>query len=383
MADQSSQPDSTPIQSEPATQVSDDAAHQPIDTSVLKPLRTYENDVAEVLRDRGTSKVAMAIAESRKKGQGESVGSEQETDASGQHHGTGTKMVMLSISLLLLLGGLAGAYFLYSKSPLAGQSPVSTQSQDQQPASLVQADSRVALYIDGLSANDILLKIKSEMSKPQAPGTIKEIVPAKTENGAPYRVSATDMANVMDIPAPGIILRTLQPEWMLGVYSDNAGDKSAFVVVKTDFFQNAFAGMLQWESLMPDDIRRYVYIQPASTYGIPASQPTTTQATTSDTISLAGKISNDTATNTTSDNASSTNASSTFGTNQSVPVFSSLRGSFKDEIVKNKDVRAFISGTGQTIFVYSFVDNSTLVIAENDGALSEIITRLENQAFMR
>ncbi len=113
---------------------------------------------------------------------------------------------------------------------------------------------------------------------------------------------------------------------MLGVYSDASGSRSVFAIVQTDFFQNAFAGMLQWEASMPYDLQNDVAWQPATT---------------------------------------------------------TIRGQFTDHIVRNADVREFTTPDGGTAFLYSFVDNTKLVFAANERALMEIQSRLEQQAFVR
>ena len=111
------------------------------------------------------------------------------------------------------------------------------------------------IAIDGLPASAIASKIRAETAKPQAPNTVKEIILAETQNGALVRASPADVLNAMGIAPPDMIVRTLQPEWMLGAYADASGTPSVFAVVETDFFQNAFAGMLQWEGTMPQNIQ--------------------------------------------------------------------------------------------------------------------------------
>jgi hypothetical protein len=58
-------------------------------------------------------------------------------------------------------------------------------------------------------------------------------------------------------------------------------------------------------------------------------------------------------------------------------------GSFQNQIVRNKDVRAFVGSDGKTLFEYSFIDNSTLVVSSGSAALSTVISRLDSKAFVR
>ena len=238
-------------------------------------------------------------------------------------HG-GLKWFLAILSLILVAGGIFGGYYFYQKSPLAAPAP--QPAAPQAPRSVIKTGSQIVIAIDGLNGSAIASKIKAEMAKPQAPNSIKEIVLAENQNGALVRASPSDVLNAMGIAPPDMIVRTLQPEWMLGAYANASGGKSLFVIVETDFFQNAFSGMLQWESAMPLDLQPYLPQQATST---------------------------------------------------------GIQGRFEDRIVKNADVREFTAADGRTPFLYSFIDNSKLVVAGNEAALSEIIGQLEQQAFAR
>ena len=60
-----------------------------------------------------------------------------------------------------------------------------------------------------------------------------------------------------------------------------------------------------------------------------------------------------------------------------------LKGSYKDKIVRNKDVREYISENDHIIFLYSFLSNDKLIITNDEQALENIILRLEKNAFVR
>jgi hypothetical protein len=276
--------------------------------------------VAEIMSHKGTSAASIAIAERKKmgmEGQGGAPGPDEKKKGRSRSI---LKLVLILASLALLGGGAVVGYYLYSQSPLSMPAPVMTEPKES--VSLVPSDSQTIVNIDNLTASAILSRIKAEASKPQKAGTVKEISVTRTEGGVPAPVSASEMAGAVNMPVPDIILRTLEPMWMLGVYAGGSGANSAFVVVTTNLFQNAFAGMLGWEGTMTNDLAPYI------------------------------------------------------GT-------STPNGQFKDEIVKNKDVRAFVAADGSTLFLYSFVDNSTLVFSGSNAALAEAISRLENRAFVR
>ena len=305
---------------------------EPDNEHALPRIRTYEGDVAETLAHRHVSATTVALAENKKSGVGERLGS---PTISGAPTHTLRNAIFSILSITLVAGGAIGGYYLYGQSPLAASTPVSTSNSNTLTTSLIQADSSSLIKTDNLSAGTILAAIKAEIAKSQAPGTIKEIILVNTaSDGTISRLPIGELLSTFAIPAPNLLSRTLTNQWMLGVSTDSSGQKTPFVIVTTNFFQNAFAGMLQWESSMASDLAPYLNLNTQVSSSAPLNNPL-------------------------------------------------ANGSFRDEIVQNKDVRAFVTKNGETAFVYSFLDNNTLAITGNDQALSQIISRLEQRAFVR
>lgn len=313
----------------------------------LKPLRTYESDVAAAMTHRRTSVASIAIAESKAKNKGETL---KNTAPSV----TGKNLFVLFLSFAIVAAGAMGAYYLYTRSALftSRSTPVAPQ---QKQNSIVPSDAFATISADGQNASSLTAKLRAESQKPQNPGTLKEIIVTETQNSSTVRVPASDMASLLSIGAPDILLRTLAPAWMLGIYADTSGHTSAFAIVTTDFFQNAFTGMLQWESSMPESLRPYLYaISPRTNIIIDSPASTTTATSTPSPISQV-----------------------------SLPIYAPIQGHFEDRIIRSKDVRVFKTNDGETLFLYSFIDNSHLIVAGNESALTEILVRLEKKAFVR
>jgi hypothetical protein len=205
----------------------------------IKPLRTYESDVADVLSHRNISKASMAIAENKKQGGEERIGNAadipeagipktsniadaiKETTEPPSH--SGLKWFLALLSLILIAGGIFGGYYFYEQSPLAAPAPQAPVPQA--PRSVIRSDSETTIAIDGLDTSAIAAKIKAELAKPQAPDSIEEIVLTESGSTGIARAPVTDVLSAMDITAPDIIARTLQPLWMLGIYTDASGTK--------------------------------------------------------------------------------------------------------------------------------------------------------------
>ena len=341
----------------------------------LKPLRTYEGDVANILAKRNTSAVTIALAESKRSKGGEILGNRDDLDSSQ----TGKKIIIIVISLLIVAAGIFGAYYLYSISPLA-PSPV-VQKIVQGYSSVIPVDSQTVIKVDPTAPNDMRDKIAAEITKNQAPNTIRELVLVTTDNTNPKnpvtrRIQTQDIATAMSISMPDILYRSLTPSWLLGIYANAYGQKSFFVVATNNFFQNAFAGMLQWENIMADDLKSYLV--PVTINDIANTRviaPTAKPATSTKTIS----------TTTTPSRLSSTTIQNVpdMSAIPSLPTYTTLSGLFVDKIIKNKDLREFVASNGKIIFLYSFLDNTRIVFASDESLIAEIMTRLEKQANMR
>jgi hypothetical protein len=356
----------------------------------FKPLRTYEGDVAEAMSHRKISTASIAIAETKKE-QGEERISENPQPKGDSR--TLLKIVMALLILILLGGGAFAGYYLYSKSPLA-TSISNTPPQQQGRPGIVRADSYAVIPIDNQLPATLFSRIQAEAAKVQTPGTIKEIILARktaSSNTATFtQIGAPEAITGLDISVPDILNRTITADWMLGIYTSPANDKGAFVIVTTNFFQNAFAGMLQWEATMADDLKQFVY--PSDSIGIANTKVTTVAGTSSLSIDLDSFIPSLVPSSTTTISINSTTTpSGALATSSPTPAevvaplrpYFTLRGTFEDRIIKNKDVRAFRTDTGTILFLYSFIDNTRLALASDEATLVEILTRLEKQALIR
>ncbi|MFA6601472.1 MAG: hypothetical protein WCT02_01235 [Candidatus Paceibacterota bacterium] len=382
----------------------------------VERLRTYESDFAHALAKRHVSSATISIAESKKKEEeeakakaealakiqptkaipeikqvtttGASTTPRMEVMANPQTSEDRKEVIRVNvknsppkepsnwpkniaitlISLILIGGGCYAAYYLYTKSPLAAsKEPVATPPVQQQILSynIIPTDSQGVIVLGNTGSEAIKKVVLTEMSKELPANSIREIIFAESGPTGNTVIPANQMSDYFDVGAPDILRRSLAPAWMLGIYSDPDAVKSVFVITTNNFFQNAFAGMLQWENNMPNDLKPFIGVNSA-----PDDM--------SQTNIIPANASNSSGTTTT--------ASSTPVTPPqiNIPIYGAASlGTFKDRIVKNRDVREYIGSNGSTIFLYSFVDEKTLVIAKNESVLMEIIDRLEKKAFIR
>jgi len=293
-----------------------------------KALRTLEGDIQEAIQKRNASAASMVMAEQVK------VSS---SPVKKQSSNLGKKLMIVLASIALISIGVGGAYYLYLQSPLAPSAPA--MSKPTPIPSIVYPDAQKTLDITGLASGVEKTAVESALSNvANGNGSLLQIIPVeKATDGTKTIVSASDFLTSIGLPAPDILFRSLNPQWMLGTYNEN-GTAAPFVLFTDNFFQNAYAGMIAWESTMPDNF--------------------------ADIFSYADK-------------ASRQNGTSTLAS------FFTIQGNFKDGVIENKDVRAFTGPDGTVFLLYSFVNNNTIVITTDGNALSEIINRLEKQTFIR
>ena len=366
---------------------------------IPKPLRTYEGDVAEVMSHRRTSTASIAIAESKKQDGEERMGNIETSHA-------GRKIFLVILSIFFVGAGLAGAYYLYSISPLA---PVVQTAQQQKPAqSLVPSDTQSVITIaNTMDPLNVQATIGVEVLKVQKPNSIKEVIIAtKNETGSLSRISSQDIINDLDISVPDILQRSLANYWMMGIYNNANNEKSLFVVVTSNFFQNTFAGMLQWENTMADELKQYLYqTEPAgiSNSGtqrntgtslkinsldnlnniLPSTASSSTASSSNNQANKMAGMAISTTTNISTSSKITSISSTTLDITQPLRPYQTIRGKFEDRIIKNKDVREFRTETGTVLFLYSFIDNNHLIVTPNEATLVEVLNRLEKQSFIR
>jgi hypothetical protein len=306
-----------------------------------KAIRTYESDIADAIQHRGTSQVSITLAEEKKRREdGVVVLNTENTPKTPRSWGK--NILKIVISILLLAAGVAIAYYLYTISPLSIKQPSTpaTNSPTLVISSIITPDLQKIIDVTGKTNGGIINQIQNTYQPSLLPnGGILELVIAAqastTENGQTTSV-LTKMTGVQFISALGLVppnalTSSLTNQWMLGIYSATAETEASgsapasFVILTTNFFQNAFAGMLKWEPTMGSDL--------SGLFGLQASQWSA--------------------------------------------------GQFHDKVIKNKDAREFTDAEGNPLFLYSFVNNNTLVIAQSETALGEIITRFESQAYVR
>ncbi|MFZ3044042.1 MAG: hypothetical protein WA058_02965, partial [Minisyncoccia bacterium] len=185
--------------------------------------------------------------------------------------------------------------------------------------------------------------IEQSVSRHLANGTVRLLyLGTATTSGA-------SVFGALQTSAPGVLLRNIDAAGSMAGVVNVGGAQSPFFILSVTTYGDTFAGMLKWEPFMPRDLARLFPPYPVPVPVVPVA--TTTVATTTP------KKSSSTATTT------------------PVPVPAPTLG-FSDMTIANHDVRVYRDASGRDVVLYGYWNQTTLVIARDAAAFTEILGRL-------
>ncbi|MEJ0053743.1 MAG: hypothetical protein WDN10_03410 [bacterium] len=287
-------------------------------------LHTYKNDFAEHIEDKGASAISVLATESDAPA--------RKVTAAPVKKG-GVALMLSGIAIVLLGGGALYAAYYFMQAANIIPTVVSAPS-------LIFVDEQQEITGTG---RDLLAAFAEAAQKPLAAGAVRLVyatVSTTTADGitSSSPVSGGSLVAAMQLPAPDILLRSILPESMLGVVR-NGEETRPFFILKVDSFERSFGGMLAWEPTLPGDLALLYPAYPAAVVSEPI--------------------------------ASTTTPSSSVSSAQFLPA-----PSFKDEVVANHDVRTLRDASGRSLIMYGYWNQSTLVIARDAAAFTELMNRL-------
>lgn len=285
-------------------------------------IRTFKSDLANIIKKNKISVDKVFLTE-QKKGGYSSLFSLGEKGISPK---TKKNLFFIFFSLFLVLAGIFSVFWVYYNKPVPW-----VKVDEVEVKAYVYSEYQREIFIDSESVIKLTNTIKTELKNSTLPlGSILHFYLTKEnknqKNIIGKRVLQTkELLSLLNSRVSENFLRYLENDFMYGFYSSM--DIYPFLIFKIKSFDHSFPEMLAWEKNLVEDLRPlFVEENPA----IP-----TTELRNS--------------------------------------VFS-----FKDIVLNNLEARAVLDQEGKIVFVYSFVDEKTLVIATNKNILNEIVNRLRN-----
>jgi hypothetical protein len=283
------------------------------------PFHSFSTDFAQRIDDKGASQFSVLAAE-------KDAAPRMQVQTKPRKNFPILPIVAAIALICIGTGGLYVAYkYMTSTAAVAILAPAPT---------LVSSNAEVTLSGSGVPLQESLAQLST---KTIAANSITVALLGSSDETASSS-APTSLFSALQLPAPDILLRNIDPLTTVGVIND--GQQTApFFVLRVSSYARTFAGMLAWEPTMPQDLGVFYTLYPAQE--IPAS---TTSTSTSPIPTY-------------SDQPQST-------------------GQFVDEVVDNHNARALKDTAGNTIMIYGYSDQQTLIIARDEAAFTQIIGRL-------
>ena len=302
--------------------VSVESSIQPEDKVVITPVRTYADDVRNVIEGDNMTMTQIAMAEARK--MEEQARIDEEANPSSVKN---KKIIAISIGVLIL--GIVGVAFAwhYATAPQPEVKLVHRES-------LVPYDEEASINLQYTGLAELYQGIQSAMQKKYDRDTNLVLMPIiRTTASSSEEVTLDGFKGLMDARMSDALVRALGQKFMFGIHRISESNTPTFMILKIQSFDSVFAGMLDWETSMADDIGSLFFKKEELLDG----------------------------------------------GNKSAILADSL--SFKDEVVNNKDVRALRTKSGKLLMYYTYISEKVLLIGRDFETINEISKRLATSQF--
>jgi hypothetical protein len=344
----------------PVNPLIEELRKQSAENTLVRPLRTYKDDISSLIDKKKTSFVSVVSAEADRRAKSVAavrpnlVPKRRSSLMNYTLVAGGIFFVMLGVGLVL--------YTYFTKEPAIGSVPASSLPK------LVFSENQEALDTTGQNRHAMINLLNSKQRTENIRlGSITQLFPtAKNITGATYLLSASEFFKLLEINIPGTLSRSLEDPMMLGLHGYDGN--SYFLILKVTDYDRGFAGMLDWEKTMQQDLFLPFGIAPLRSLTPPAATTTPiTAATTTRT--------------TTSSNESTATCSPSATTTEPVSNITTAdltARAFVDVVVKNINARALKRDDGSIALLYAFPDKNTVIITSSAATLTEIVTRMQS-----
>lgn len=235
------------------------------------------------------------------------------------------RYVYAGIALLLL--GIGGLYVAYARYIATG--PVTLAPLVSTP---IFVDERESVSGKGVA---LMTAFAQSVGRPLPAGSVRLVYnPAATSSDA-------SIFNDLELSAPGTLLRNIDAAHSMAGVVSSGGEQTPFFILSVASYGETFAGMLSWETLMLRSLAKLY--PPREALALPTEEVATSTRAPAVTRTLAAPPS---------------------------------RAGFVDQVVANHDTRIYRDGDGQSILIYGYWDQKTLVIARDEAAFAAIVDRL-------
>lgn len=319
-------------------------------------LRTYKQDVKEVVQNQDITSTRILLDEQRKKAN-EALAEESISIKSAKNKW----LVVFGLLLIALAGSIFG--YKYLMKPAVEGPEFILERPD-----FISVEEQVEVATELRNKRDIYNDIEKIIIEPIQENTIREIVLTKTKTNIvgdqPVQqkelIGTSEFFTLLEGRAPDSLVRSLGSEFMLGIFGINVGE--AFVLFKVNDFENAFASLLNWESTMAQDFQPIFFTNYKPEELLKSPEEVSEQNTITD------------------------NATTTASTTESINIAPKLTFDptlFEDKVIFNTDARIIKDEFGDVLFYYTFINDEYLIFANEEKVLEETANRLRQAKLIR
>jgi len=278
-------------------------------------VRTYKSDLESAIEANHLSSINIAIAESQKKLSQAQISPQQPPQQSPYSK----SKILIFISYILLIVGIV-AIFITFFIKKQNTNPI---IKVQELPSLITTEYKDELNIDTIAKNKFNTTLASKLNDLQIPvNNFYNTYLTTSSSSARRLITTVEFINQTQFKMPDILKRSLRSDFMIGMYSANKNQP--FIIFKTSYFENTYAGLLNWETDMRKDFQII--------FKLPAYETNT---------------------------------------------------GFQDAVIVNKDVRLVKNENGEVILLYAIVDKETIIITTSDTSFKEILSRINKEKGLR
>jgi hypothetical protein len=290
-------------------------------TNKAVPIRTYAEDIKSTIQHKNVSVVKMVLAENKRR-------EDQKTEKEENSPSSPKNIILIALSIFFIVGGIGLVTYL-SFIKKADQTPLLV---DLPESGIIRTESIISIPGDTLERSGIIEAMERIKTSEIKLNTMTEGLFTIGTGTAKTRMPSTEFFNLLESRMPDTLLRAIGYNFMIGVHAFDGNN--TYMILTTESFEHAYAGMLSWEPYMRQDIG--IFFSTAST--------ATNASTTVDLLKF---------------------------------------NTFEDTVIKNKDIRILKNEKGGTELMYGFVDPTTIVITTSSYTLQEIMERLKVSKLVR
>ena len=316
------------------------------DKQSLTQLHTYTHDLSDTIKSGNKSVISIAAEEQRKKGGDKNVMRFGTIPEEKSRVG----LVIAGLVLILIGAGLIWGGLIWFQDAKALPDVFSTGAllspdDDREiiASSITQTEFQTILEQTTLSDNSFLHLYITDSAR------LGEMTHKRL-------ISAEQFITFFAPETPALLLRAINVEFMYGIHKVLRNEP--VLILKTDAFEQTFAGMLEWEQTLREDlVPLFGEVKPfVREVVIPAAVTEGDEETASSTPTLPQTI------------------------EEIITIDTRM---FTDAVIRNRDARVLYDPAGKIIFLYALPDAETLIITTNEHSFIEIIERMAASKFVR